>query len=219
MIDICRKSLPRHRVALFSQTATATDLWDNGGRNNTQDRDLKCPGGHPRQQRAARMTPRMSSLLPCCPAALLPCCLVALLPCCLAPLRSKRDSRYPRRPWRISALLSAVSPKEPPEKGWSAQALSFDLQVFTCHGLWRSRQPPPAAHRLPHTGCRQPPPAATLRPMPEPHPRHPTPHTPHPTPHTPHPTPHTPHLALTHTPTPPPRHVAGKAKNMYLCRL
>ena len=32
-------------------------------------------------------------------------------------------------------MLSAVSPKEPPERGWSAHALSFDLQVFTCHGL------------------------------------------------------------------------------------
>ena len=40
-------------------------------------------------------------------------------------------------PWRISDLLSAVSPKEPPEKGWSAHALSFDLQVFTCHGYNR----------------------------------------------------------------------------------
>ena len=144
MIDICRKSPPRHRVALFSQTATATDLWDNGGRNNTQDCDLKCPGGHPRQQKAARITSWMSSLLPCC--------LVALLP--YAP-NGTRDT--PVRPWRISILLSVASVKAPPEKGRTFPALSIDLQTFICHGIYPadekverlSSAPPPAEGKRP----------------------------------------------------------------------
>ncbi len=59
----------------------------------------------------------IADILHCSLAALLLCSLVALLPCCHAAIRSKRDTRHPRRPWRISVLLSVVSPKEPPEKG------------------------------------------------------------------------------------------------------
>ena len=102
----------RHRPGF----ATAA-LQFNGGSNNTRNCDLKCPCGHSRQQKAVIMTPRMSSLRPCC----------------LVPQTGRQW------PWRISASLSAVSKKEPPEKGWSAQALSFDLQVFTCHGYIRRR--------------------------------------------------------------------------------
>lgn len=60
------------------------------GRNFSPNCHHRCPSGHPRQQKAARMTPRMSSLLPCCYATILPCrhtiprCPAALLPCRLA---------------------------------------------------------------------------------------------------------------------------------------
>ena len=95
----------------------AASLQFNGGSKNTRNCNLKCPCGHSRQQKAARMTPRMSSLRPCC----------------LVPQTGRQW------PWRISTSLSAVSKKEPPKKGWSAHALSFDLPVFTCHGYCVSR--------------------------------------------------------------------------------
>ena len=116
----------RHHPALQSRPISRTpppsrfaaaSLQFNGGSKNTRNCDLKCPCGHSRQQKAARMTPRMSSLRPCC----------------LVPQTGRQW------PWRISTSLSAVSKKEPPKKGWSAHALSFDLPVFTCHGYCVSR--------------------------------------------------------------------------------
>ncbi len=104
---------PVYQITRFSAHLVHKTVGRNAyGRNFSPNGHHRCPSGHPGQQKAARMAPRMSSLRPCC----------------LVPQTGRQW------PWRISALLSAVSPKEPPEKGRSAHALSFDLPVFTCHG-------------------------------------------------------------------------------------